>query len=111
MRHAEHVMGTVVSFDVRGGGAAGMADACAILQSADAVFSTWQPDSPMSRIRRNELSVGEAPAEIAWSKTICATGDERSRRDVEGWVAHIRPWRRASFKTRPPSSPATQRTH
>jgi thiamine biosynthesis lipoprotein len=85
VKHAEHVMGTVVSFDVRGGTAAAIADACAILQRADAVFSTWQPDSPMSRLRRHELTLGEAPGEIAEVLGLCA----EARRASGGWFD---PW-------------------
>jgi thiamine biosynthesis lipoprotein len=86
LKHAERVMGTVVSFDVRGGTAAALAEACAILQSADAVFSTWQEDSPMSRMRRNELTLGEAPAEIADVLDLCS----EAKRVSGGWFD---PWR------------------
>ena len=54
-------MGTVVSFAVLpalsgpGPGAAIRA-ACALLHEADAVFSTWDPDTPLSRLRRGETS-------------------------------------------------------
>ena len=51
--HAEHVMGTVVSFAVRPAPAgpdpgAAIRAACALLHEADAVFSTWDPRSPLS---------------------------------------------------------------
>jgi thiamine biosynthesis lipoprotein len=58
--HDEPVMGTVVSFRVRsetvGHEAAeqAVASACRLLHEVDATFSTWKPDSPMSRIRRGE---------------------------------------------------------
>ncbi|MEA2459536.1 MAG: FAD:protein transferase [Thermoleophilaceae bacterium] len=79
-------MGTAVSFDVRGGPPGAVADACAILHRADAVFSTWQPDSPMSRLRRGELSVGEAPGEIAEVLLLSA----EAKRMSGGWFD---PWR------------------
>jgi FAD:protein FMN transferase len=67
MRHAEHVMGTVVSFDLRSQGISRRAldDAlkasCATLHEADAQLSTWKPQSPLSRIRRGELDLADAP--------------------------------------------------
>jgi thiamine biosynthesis lipoprotein len=85
VKHVERVMGTAVSFDVRGGTPDAVADACAILHGADAVFSTWQPDSPMSRLRRGELSVGDAPAEIAEVLDLCA----EAKRLSGGWFD---PW-------------------
>ena len=59
LRHAHQVMGTVVSFDVRIGDAepsavlVALSRACARLDRADAVFSTWKPNSPISLIRRH----------------------------------------------------------
>ncbi|MEA2438088.1 MAG: FAD:protein transferase [Thermoleophilaceae bacterium] len=85
MKHVERVMGTAVSFDVRGGTPGALADACGILHRADAVFSTWEPDSPMSRLRRGELSVGDAPEEIAQVLDLCA----QAKRLSGGWFD---PW-------------------
>jgi thiamine biosynthesis lipoprotein len=79
-------MGTVVSFDVRGGTPGAIAEACAVLHRADAVFSTWQAGSPMSRLRRGELTVGEAPDEISQVLDLCA----EARRVSGGWFD---PWR------------------
>ena len=36
-----------------------------MLQRADAVFSTWKEHSPVSRLRRGEITLAEAPAEVA----------------------------------------------
>jgi thiamine biosynthesis lipoprotein len=85
VKHVERVMGTAVSFDVRGGTPGALADACGILHRADAVFSTWEPDSPMSRLRRGELSVGDAPEEIAQVLDLCA----QAKRLSGGWFD---PW-------------------
>jgi thiamine biosynthesis lipoprotein len=85
LKHAERVMGTVVSFDVRGVGMEAIAEACAILHAADTVFSTWQPESPMSRIRRGQLAVGQAPAEVAEVLDRCT----EARRASGGWFD---PW-------------------
>ena len=70
-------MGTIVVIDVYAtagpastGGAAGragreisarLAEAVAILHRADEIFSTWKPDSPVSRLRRGELSRAAGP--------------------------------------------------
>src|SRR5665213_889187 len=60
--HVEHVMGTVVSFDVRFADEslraplhAGIADAVTWLYRVDDVFSTYQHDSQVSRLGRGEL--------------------------------------------------------
>lgn len=86
MKHVERVMGTAVSFDVRGGTPGAVAEACRILHTADAVFSTWEPDSPMSRLRRGELSVGEAPGEIAEVLDLCAVAKRMSGGWFDPWA-------------------------
>jgi FAD:protein FMN transferase len=91
VRHAERVMGTVVSFDVRPGAVddvtarRGLRRACATLHRADAVFSTWKTDSPMSRLRRGEITAGQAPAEMVDVLERCAV----ARRVSGGWFD---PW-------------------
>ena len=39
--------------------------ACALLHEADAVFSTWDPQSPLSRLRRGDLAEPDGPACLA----------------------------------------------
>jgi thiamine biosynthesis lipoprotein len=91
VRHAERVMGTVVSFDVRPGevddaaARRGLRRACATLHRADAVFSTWKTDSPMSRLRRGEITLDEAPVEMGDVLERCA----EARRASAGWFD---PW-------------------
>ena len=91
LRHAEHVMGTVVSFAVRPGGVPyeaarlAIAAACAVLHQADATFSTWIPQSPVSRLRRGAATVGELPAEVAAVLELC----EKVRKVSGGWFD---PW-------------------
>lgn len=91
--HAEPVMGTVVSFRLRLRPGAGgrdrarraVAAACGRLHELDGVFSTWQDGSPMSRVRRGELALAEAPAEIAEVLGLC----EEIRAASDGWFD---PW-------------------
>jgi thiamine biosynthesis lipoprotein len=102
--HVEHVMGTVVSLDVRG--AAGAATHAAFgrlmawLRDVDRRFSTYRADSEISRIDRGELSVAMASSDVRWVLDRCValrdeTGgafDERAggRLDpsalVKGWA-------------------------
>ncbi|MDX6524391.1 MAG: FAD:protein transferase [Gaiellales bacterium] len=65
--HVEHVMGTAVSITVdpgSGSPAAAIADACAVLQTADETFSTFKAGSALSRHRRGELRAEELPADL-----------------------------------------------
>jgi len=85
--HAEPVMGTVVSFQVATGGLgealvrAAIREASALLHHDDEVFSTWKPQSPMSRIRRGELDPVLAPPEVGEVLELCARAHELS----DGW--------------------------
>lgn len=89
-RHAEPVMGTVASFLLVGGDAGTLARAtaaaCDVLHRADEVFSTWRPESPLSRIRRHVITVDDAPPEVAEVLELCREMVERSG----GWFD---PWR------------------
>ena len=85
------VMGTVVSFDVRPGTARrqelvlAVARAGDALRRADAVFSTWKPNSPVSRLRRGEVGLGEVPPVVAEVLELCW----QARRASGGWFD---PW-------------------
>ncbi|MET8807782.1 FAD:protein FMN transferase [Streptomyces sp. NPDC004546] len=87
VRHAEEVMGTVFSFDVRGGepGAVreALAEAVAGLHHADAVFSTYREDSEVSRLARGELTVAECAPEVAEVLDLAAEAERVS----EGWFS------------------------
>lgn len=74
-QHVEPVMGTVVSFDVHDRTPAhdAVRAACAWLHEADATFSTYRPDSAISRIDRGELLVLDAGADVAEVLAACAT--------------------------------------
>lgn len=86
LQHVEPVMGTVVSFDLRDRRVApdrlraALGRAVAWLHWADATFSTYRPDSPLSRLRRGEIALAEAPAQVAEVLEAC----ERLRADSGG---------------------------
>jgi thiamine biosynthesis lipoprotein len=77
LRHAEHVMGTVVSFDVRADEtndsdlAGAIGEAVAWLHRVDAVFSTYRPDSQIERLARGELGIDECDADVALVFALC----------------------------------------
>ncbi len=88
--HAEPVMGTVVSFALRPGELpdpdvrAALGAACAVLRDADAVFSTWNPGSPLSRLRR-----GAPPATQPTVMAEVLTACQQARDASGGWFD---PW-------------------
>ncbi|MEV0237390.1 FAD:protein FMN transferase [Nonomuraea sp. NPDC050786] len=88
-RHVEKAMGTVFSFDVRhaadaaADAAAADADgavarAVAWLHHVDAVFSTYRPDSPVSRLARGELGPADCPPEVRQVLALCAEAERRT---------------------------------
>jgi thiamine biosynthesis lipoprotein len=91
MRHAEHVMGTVVSFDLRSDDLdeRALRDAlnasCAVLHEGDAQLSTFKPQSALSRVRRGELELADAPASVGEVLRRCA----QARVLTSGWFD---PW-------------------
>src|SRR5690606_40483700 len=80
VRHVEETMGTVFSFDVRGGQPdavrEALADAVAGLHRVDEVFSTYRDDSQISRLACGELTVGECDPEVA---EVLALAEEAER--------------------------------
>jgi thiamine biosynthesis lipoprotein len=92
IRHHEEVMGTIVTIDVFVAADTGPTPirqgievASELLHTADEVFSTWKPDSPMSRLRRGEMSCDQAPEAMAEVLGRC----EEARRLSQGWFD---PW-------------------
>lgn len=92
-------MGTVVSFAVlpavpaRGGQPAGRPDpataiqaGCALLHEADAVFSTWDRQSPLSRLRRGDLAEADGPACLAEVRMACEAAREASGGWFDPWA-------------------------
>jgi FAD:protein FMN transferase len=92
IRRTEEVMGTVVSFDIRPGLASregtylALAEARAGLHRADAVFSTWKPASPINRLRRGELRVGDAPVEVLEVFELCRAARDSSHGWFDPWA-------------------------
>nr|WP_203659662.1 FAD:protein FMN transferase [Streptomyces sp. SID14446] len=80
-------MGTVFSFDVRGGDPdtvrAALEEAVAQLHRVDAVFSTYRDDSQISRLARGELTVEECDEEVA---EVLGLGAE-AQRISDGWFS------------------------
>jgi thiamine biosynthesis lipoprotein len=77
--HAEHVMGTVVSFDVRlddeaarPAMSAAIDDAVRLLHRVDEVFSTYRDDSQISRLGRGQISLADCEADVAEVLDLCA---------------------------------------
>jgi thiamine biosynthesis lipoprotein len=73
LRHAEHVMGTVVSFDVpaRAREDESLAAAIRWLHWVDATFSTFKPDSDVSRLGRGEVALADCAPEVAEVLAAC----------------------------------------
>lgn len=92
----ETVMGTVVTIDVyplpgvRDEQVEDMRqrieDACAILHRADLVFSTWRPESPVSRLRRGEIGLSDTPSEVAEVVAACTAARELSAGWFDPWA-------------------------
>ncbi len=93
VHHLEKVMGTIVVIDVyaAAGGPGGeisgqLAEAVAILHRADATFSTWRPDSPVSRLRRGEITSAQAPAEVSEILGLCSIARDLSGGWFDPWA-------------------------
>lgn len=87
LRHVEHVMGTVFSFEVRDRPTPAirraLAEAVRRLHRVDAVFSTYRPDSHVSRLDRGEIRLGDCPPEVHEVLSLCA----RAVHDSEGYFS------------------------
>ena len=88
VRYVGHVMNLPISLAIRGRHAAddqaraAWAQVMATLREVDAVFSTWRPDSPVSRLGRGEITLDDCPPEVA---EVLALG-ELAGRPVPGRV-------------------------
>ena len=77
MRHAEHVMGTVVSIELADDLpptrlADLIGDTCAWLHEVDRRFSTYQDDSEVNRFQRGEISLDDLSADLRHVLDACA---------------------------------------
>ncbi len=88
--HVEHVMGMPVSIHVRGPQAGVDADVPAAvervvadLHDVDATFSTYKAHSAVSRIRRGELDLSDAPDAVREVADLCRQAADR----CDGWFA------------------------
>src|SRR4051812_30834598 len=81
--HVEHVMGTVVSIDVRGTPPpdALIDGVVARLHAVDATFSTYRGDSAVRRLDRGELRLEDAGDDVRWVVERC----EDLRRETGGF--------------------------
>src|SRR3954453_11661466 len=79
--HVERVMGTVASLDIRDGHPGALDAALRSLHDADARFSTYRPDSEISRLERGELRLADASADVRAVLARC----ERLREATDGY--------------------------
>ncbi|MGW1023440.1 FAD:protein FMN transferase [Streptomyces sp. NPDC002577] len=86
-RHAEEVMGTVFSFDIRGGRPSAVREALgaavAELHRLDEMFSTYREGSQVSRLARGELTVADCDPEVGEVLALCAEAERLSG----GWFS------------------------
>src|SRR6516225_3751987 len=78
LRHAEHVMGTVVSFDVPAWADQVLGRVVSWLHWVDATFSPYRDDSDVSRFGRGALTLAECAPELAEVLAACADVAARS---------------------------------
>lgn len=83
-RHVEHVMGMPISLALRGRhsrdavAAAAWTEVMSILQDVDRVFSTYRPDSFVSRLGRGEIGLEDCPPEVAEVLALGAAAERES---------------------------------
>jgi thiamine biosynthesis lipoprotein len=93
IHHREHVMGTVIIFDIAIDDDVdtldafiGLERAVTSLHRADSVFSTWESDSPVSRLRRGEITTEQAPPEVDEVLKACTVAKHMSRGWFDPWA-------------------------
>ncbi len=72
LRHAEPVMGTVVSFDIPAWAGPALQGALRWLHWVDATFSPYRDDSDVSRLGRGSVTLADCAPELAEVMTACA---------------------------------------
>jgi thiamine biosynthesis lipoprotein len=94
LAHREvEVMGTVVTLDLYGEAslesvetARMFEEAVRLLRDADDTFSTWQRDSPLSRLRRGEVTLRDVPPEVAEVLDRCRVARRLSQHWFDPWA-------------------------
>lgn len=87
MKHAEPVMGTVFSFELRDvESAAVLTPVLERLHEVDATYSTYRADSVISRLNRRELDYDSIPEEVREVLTACQAWHARTA----GWFDSYR---------------------
>jgi thiamine biosynthesis lipoprotein len=85
------IMGLPISVHLRGGPAAGAGqavdEAFAIIEEADELFSTYRPDSEISRLNRGELTVGECSPPVREVLALCERARDRTGGAFDPWRA------------------------
>jgi thiamine biosynthesis lipoprotein len=73
LRRVEQIMGTAIGIDVRDPGvpAAALEEAFAYLRDVDARFSTYRPDSEISRLSRAELDEADCSPDVQHVLGLC----------------------------------------
>jgi FAD:protein FMN transferase len=93
MRYVEQVMGMPVSLALRGRhshdaiGYAAWVEVITELRWVDLVFSTWRPDSAVSRLARGDLALADCPAEVA---EVLALGEQAEKESGGAFSIHHR---------------------
>ncbi|HEX9096411.1 MAG TPA: FAD:protein FMN transferase [Candidatus Dormibacteraeota bacterium] len=83
----EHIMGTAISIDVRDAAVDARLVETAFdwLREVDARFSTYQPESEISRLGRGEVTVEECHADVADVLSLCEALREESEGVFNAW--------------------------
>lgn len=88
----EQIMGLPVSAHIRGPQARGpevaeaAAEMFASLRAVEAMFSTWKPGSQVSRVRRGELCLADASAQVRLVADLCVDAGRRTRGAFSAWL-------------------------
>jgi thiamine biosynthesis lipoprotein len=77
-------------------GAAAWDDAVAVLHDVDRVFSTYRPDSVVSRLGRGEMTLADCPPEVT---DVLALGEQASRSSGGAFSVHLPGPDRGPFST------------
>jgi len=87
LRHAEHVMGTVFSFDIPAAAAPVLPEIVSWLHWVDATFSTYRAGSDVSRFGRGDVTLAQCAPELAEVIRECAVIGDLSDGYFTDWPA------------------------